>query len=87
MELFNGTRISSTLQGDRSSAIGEREADRQRVRRQRKRDSKVRRGAERADWSNRFGVYETDFGWGRPAKVEITSIDRGLTIGMAESKD
>ncbi|XP_057436112.1 phenolic glucoside malonyltransferase 1-like [Lotus japonicus] len=37
--------------------------------------------------SNRFGVYGTDFGWGRPKKVEITSIDRNLTIGMAESKD
>ncbi|KAL5167426.1 Phenolic glucoside malonyltransferase 1 [Glycine soja] len=37
--------------------------------------------------SNRFGVYETDFGWGRPSKVEITSIDRGLNIGLAESKD
>jgi len=37
--------------------------------------------------SNRFGVYETDFGWGRPKKVEIVSVDRGLTIGFAESKD
>ncbi|CAJ1833471.1 unnamed protein product [Sphenostylis stenocarpa] len=37
--------------------------------------------------SNRFGVYETDFGWGRPAKVDITSVDRGLNIGWAESKD
>ncbi|CAL5191099.1 unnamed protein product [Lathyrus oleraceus] len=37
--------------------------------------------------SNRFGVYETDFGWGRPEKVEIVSIDRGLTIGLADSKD
>ncbi|CAK8540740.1 unnamed protein product [Lathyrus sativus] len=37
--------------------------------------------------SNRFGVYETDFGWGMPEKVEIVSIDRGLTIGLAESKD
>lgn len=37
--------------------------------------------------SNRFGIYETDFGWGKPAKVEITSIDRGLNIGLAESKD
>jgi hypothetical protein len=37
--------------------------------------------------SNRFGVYETDFGWGRPKKVEIVSVDRGLTIGLAESKD
>ncbi|RHN44405.1 putative isoflavone-7-O-beta-glucoside 6''-O-malonyltransferase [Medicago truncatula] len=37
--------------------------------------------------STRFGVYEIDFGFGRPAKVEITSIDRGLTIGLTESKD
>ncbi|RHN44417.1 putative isoflavone-7-O-beta-glucoside 6''-O-malonyltransferase [Medicago truncatula] len=37
--------------------------------------------------SNRFGVYEIDFGWGRPTKVEIVSVDRGLTIGLAESKD
>lgn len=37
--------------------------------------------------SNRFGVYGIDFGWGRPEKVEITSIDRGLTIGISESKD
>jgi len=37
--------------------------------------------------SNRFQVYETDFGWGRPEKVEIVSIDRGLSIGLADSKD
>jgi len=37
--------------------------------------------------STRFGVYEIDFGFGRPSKVEITSIDRGLTIGLTESKD
>jgi hypothetical protein len=37
--------------------------------------------------STRFGVYEIDFGFGRPEKVEITSIDRGLTIGLTESKD
>ncbi|CAL5191451.1 unnamed protein product [Lathyrus oleraceus] len=37
--------------------------------------------------SNKFEVYESDFGWGRPEKVEIVSIDRGLTIGLAESKD
>ncbi|XP_058736597.1 phenolic glucoside malonyltransferase 1-like [Vicia villosa] len=37
--------------------------------------------------SNRFEVYENDFGWGRPEKVEIVSIDRNLTIGLAESKD
>ncbi|XP_004499461.1 phenolic glucoside malonyltransferase 1-like [Cicer arietinum] len=37
--------------------------------------------------SNRFGVYGIDFGWGKASKVEIISIDRGLTIGLAESKD
>ncbi|WJX75331.1 hypothetical protein P8452_58872 [Trifolium repens] len=37
--------------------------------------------------STKFGVYEIDFGFGRPEKVEITSIDRGLTIGLTESKD
>ncbi|CAL0308262.1 unnamed protein product [Lupinus luteus] len=37
--------------------------------------------------SSRFGVYETDFGWGRPSKVDITSVDRSLIIGMSESKD
>ncbi|MED6160239.1 hypothetical protein PIB30_049587 [Stylosanthes scabra] len=37
--------------------------------------------------SARFGVYEMDFGWGKPEKVEITSVDRGITIGMAESRD
>ncbi|PNX77203.1 isoflavonoid malonyl transferase [Trifolium pratense] len=37
--------------------------------------------------STRFGVYEIDFGFGKPEKVEITSIDRGLTIGLTESKD
>ncbi|XP_045794434.1 phenolic glucoside malonyltransferase 1-like [Trifolium pratense] len=37
--------------------------------------------------SNRFGVYEIDFGWGRPEKVEIVSVDRGSTIGLAESKN
>ncbi|KAJ1435335.1 Transferase [Sesbania bispinosa] len=37
--------------------------------------------------STRFGVYGIDFGWGRPSKVEIVSVDRGLTIGIAESKD
>ncbi|KAK7275731.1 hypothetical protein RIF29_16853 [Crotalaria pallida] len=37
--------------------------------------------------SNRFGVYGIDFGWGKPAKVEIPSIDRGLTFGIADSKD
>ncbi|KAI4352460.1 hypothetical protein L6164_006710 [Bauhinia variegata] len=37
--------------------------------------------------STRFGVYRTDFGWGRPIKVEITSIDRGVSMALAESRD
>ncbi|KAK4851728.1 hypothetical protein QYF36_017900 [Acer negundo] len=36
--------------------------------------------------SNRFGVYETDFGWGRPKKVEIVSIDRTGSVSLAESR-
>lgn len=36
--------------------------------------------------SNRLGVYEIDFGWGRPAKVDIMPVDRGLTIDLVESK-
>ncbi|XP_054778112.1 malonyl-CoA:anthocyanidin 5-O-glucoside-6''-O-malonyltransferase-like [Prosopis cineraria] len=37
--------------------------------------------------STRFGVYGADFGWGRPEKVEITSVDRNVTMAMAECKD
>ncbi|KAI9086087.1 hypothetical protein K1719_031920 [Acacia pycnantha] len=37
--------------------------------------------------STHFGVYQADFGWGRPEKVEITSVDRNISMGMAESKD
>ncbi|KAI5432262.1 hypothetical protein KIW84_036129, partial [Lathyrus oleraceus] len=37
--------------------------------------------------SNRFGVYENDFGYGRPEKVEIVSIDKGLSIGFGDRKD
>ncbi|KAK1582697.1 hypothetical protein Q3G72_017413 [Acer saccharum] len=36
--------------------------------------------------SNRFGVYETDFGWGRPKKVETVSIDRTGSVSLAESR-
>ncbi|CAH2079817.1 unnamed protein product [Thlaspi arvense] len=36
--------------------------------------------------STRFGVYGLDFGWGRPEKVVIVSIDQGA-ISMAESRD
>ncbi|CAN1832786.1 Phenolic glucoside malonyltransferase 1 [Linum perenne] len=37
--------------------------------------------------SPRFGVYDVDFGFGRPNKVEITSIDKGLAMSMAENGD
>ncbi|KAJ4841667.1 hypothetical protein Tsubulata_019413 [Turnera subulata] len=37
--------------------------------------------------STRLEVYGTDFGWGRPKKVEVTSIDRTGSISMAESGD
>ncbi|XP_023639277.1 phenolic glucoside malonyltransferase 2 [Capsella rubella] len=36
--------------------------------------------------STRLGVYEADFGWGRPVKVDIASIDQGA-ISMAERRD
>ncbi|XP_065855188.1 phenolic glucoside malonyltransferase 1-like [Euphorbia lathyris] len=35
---------------------------------------------------NRFGVYGTDFGWGRPEMVEVTSVDRTGAFSMAETK-
>ncbi|CAN0916587.1 Malonyl-CoA:anthocyanidin 5-O-glucoside-6''-O-malonyltransferase [Linum grandiflorum] len=37
--------------------------------------------------SPRLRVYDVDFGFGRPEKVEITSIDRSSAISMAESGD
>ncbi|KAG2261248.1 hypothetical protein Bca4012_013989 [Brassica carinata] len=37
--------------------------------------------------STRLKVYESDFGWGRPVKVDIVSIDQGEAIGMAERRD
>ncbi|KAH9678462.1 Malonyl-CoA:anthocyanidin 5-O-glucoside-6''-O-malonyltransferase [Citrus sinensis] len=37
--------------------------------------------------SNRFDDYGSDFGWGRPKKVEIVSVDRTGAISLAESKD
>uniref|UniRef100_A0A2C9WLW3 Uncharacterized protein n=1 Tax=Manihot esculenta TaxID=3983 RepID=A0A2C9WLW3_MANES len=35
----------------------------------------------------RAPVYGTDIVWGKPKKVEITSIDREDSIFMAENKD
>ncbi|KAE8706753.1 putative HXXXD-type acyl-transferase family protein [Hibiscus syriacus] len=37
--------------------------------------------------SPRFGVYGTDFGWGKPLKVVIVSIDKSEAFSMAESRD
>ncbi|KAF8098632.1 hypothetical protein N665_0261s0002 [Sinapis alba] len=37
--------------------------------------------------STRFGVYETDFGWGRPVKVDVNVSIRGEGISMAEKRD
>ncbi|KAL6139880.1 hypothetical protein ACLB2K_058181 [Fragaria x ananassa] len=37
--------------------------------------------------SHRFQIYETDFGWGRPKKVEVVSIDRTGAISLSESKN
>ncbi|KAL0701375.1 hypothetical protein Bca4012_057497 [Brassica carinata] len=36
--------------------------------------------------SPRLGVYESDFGWGRPVKVDVVSIESN-TISMAERRD
>ena len=37
--------------------------------------------------SPRFEVYSCDFGWGRPRKVEMTSIDRTGAICVSDSKN
>ncbi|WOL05416.1 hypothetical protein Cni_G14145 [Canna indica] len=38
--------------------------------------------------SPRYGVYEVDFGWGRPRRVEMTSIEKTPgTISLAESRE
>ncbi|XP_010940606.1 phenolic glucoside malonyltransferase 2 [Elaeis guineensis] len=38
--------------------------------------------------SPKYGVYDTDFGWGRPKKVEVASIEKTPgTISLAESRE
>ncbi|KAI8559909.1 hypothetical protein RHMOL_Rhmol04G0212600 [Rhododendron molle] len=37
--------------------------------------------------SPRFEVYKIDFGWGRPKKVEIVSIEKSGAISLSDSKD
>ncbi|EOA23294.1 hypothetical protein CARUB_v10018677mg, partial [Capsella rubella] len=34
--------------------------------------------------STRLGIYESDFGWGKPVKVDVVSIDQGEAFSMAE---
>nr|XP_048334870.1 phenolic glucoside malonyltransferase 1-like [Ziziphus jujuba var. spinosa] len=36
---------------------------------------------------HRFGLYSLYFGWGKPKKMEITSIDRNGAFSLAKSKD
>ncbi|KAF8403410.1 hypothetical protein HHK36_011513 [Tetracentron sinense] len=62
-------------------------------------DSGIMRGMKKAshptepEWligiagSTRFGVYDIDFGWGRPTKVETSSIHKTGSISLAESRD
>ncbi|CAN6830900.1 unnamed protein product [Brassica oleracea] len=40
-----------------------------------------------ASGSTRFGVYGLDFGWGKPERVAIVSIDQGEVISMADGRD
>nr|XP_011468648.1 PREDICTED: malonyl-CoA:anthocyanidin 5-O-glucoside-6''-O-malonyltransferase-like [Fragaria vesca subsp. vesca] len=37
--------------------------------------------------SHRFEVYDTDFGWGRPKRVEVISIDKTSAISLSDSKN
>ncbi|CAA7014327.1 unnamed protein product [Microthlaspi erraticum] len=37
--------------------------------------------------SNQLQIYESDFGWGRPVKVDVVSIDQGEAYSMAERRD
>ncbi|KAJ4900876.1 HXXXD-type acyl-transferase family protein [Raphanus sativus] len=37
--------------------------------------------------SNRFGIYTSDFGWGKPVNSEIVSIDRNEAFSMSERRD
>ncbi|VYS59036.1 unnamed protein product [Arabidopsis thaliana] len=37
--------------------------------------------------SNQFGLYGSDFGWGKPCNSEIASIDRNEAFSMSERRD
>lgn len=38
-------------------------------------------------WSTQFDVYELDFGWGKPEKIEIVHIDGDGSVSMIQSRD
>ncbi|KAF3566139.1 hypothetical protein DY000_02011078 [Brassica cretica] len=37
--------------------------------------------------STRLGIYGSDFGWGKPVKVEIVTIDKDMSVSLSESGD
>ena len=37
--------------------------------------------------SPRFEVYDVDFGWGRPKKVDVTSVDKTGAFSLSETRD
>ncbi|KFK33371.1 hypothetical protein AALP_AA5G004900 [Arabis alpina] len=37
--------------------------------------------------STRLGIYGSDFGWGKPVKVEIVTIDKDESVSLSESGD
>ncbi|PRQ30873.1 putative isoflavone-7-O-beta-glucoside 6''-O-malonyltransferase [Rosa chinensis] len=37
--------------------------------------------------SPQFGIYETDFGWGRPKRTEVLTIDKTGAISFSDSKN
>ncbi|XP_052175363.1 phenolic glucoside malonyltransferase 2-like [Diospyros lotus] len=45
------------------------------------------RGGSICELSPRFEFYKVDFGWGRPRKVEVTSIDRTGAFSLSDSED
>lgn len=38
-------------------------------------------------WSSKFGDYGMDFGWGRPKKVDITTVHKTKATSMVESRN
>jgi len=37
--------------------------------------------------SPRFGVYSFDFGWGKPKKVDVTSIDKTRAFSLSKNRN